>query len=101
MLPVRNEAAVVEIRCNAPLRKEDEFSGELTHINPILLEIKEADFDLEEEIRFVENLLYDNSSPRPPEELNAKISNTIVESLCNAPLRKEDVMSKSWRNIKA
>nr|GEU53400.1 hypothetical protein [Tanacetum cinerariifolium] len=27
-----------------------EFSGELTHINPILPEIKEADFDLEEEI---------------------------------------------------
>ncbi|GKD23464.1 hypothetical protein Tco_1225167 [Tanacetum coccineum] len=27
-------------------------------------------FDLEEEIRLVENLSYDNSSPRPPEELN-------------------------------
>ncbi|GJY55551.1 hypothetical protein Tco_0454666, partial [Tanacetum coccineum] len=30
-----------------------------------------ADFDLEEEIHFVENLLYDNSSPRPPKELNS------------------------------
>nr|GEW77305.1 hypothetical protein [Tanacetum cinerariifolium] len=31
-----------------------EFSGELAHINP---EIKEADFDFEEEIRLIENLL--------------------------------------------
>nr|GEW66170.1 hypothetical protein [Tanacetum cinerariifolium]GEW82587.1 hypothetical protein [Tanacetum cinerariifolium] len=57
-----------------------EFSGELAHINPILPEIKEADFDLEEEIHFVKNLLYDNSSQRPPEELNAEIANTIIEN---------------------
>nr|GEV73656.1 hypothetical protein [Tanacetum cinerariifolium] len=44
----------------------EEFSGELAHINP---EIKEFDFDFEKEIRLIENLLYDNSSPRPPEEL--------------------------------
>nr|GEX24366.1 hypothetical protein [Tanacetum cinerariifolium] len=66
------------------------FSGELTHINPILPEIKEADFDLEEEIRFVENLLYDNSSPRPQEELNAKIADTIVESLSPSTIPVED-----------
>nr|GEV94080.1 hypothetical protein [Tanacetum cinerariifolium] len=67
-----------------------EFSGELAHINPILPGIKEADFDLEEEIRFVENLLYDNSSPRPPKELNAEIANTIVESLSPSPIPVED-----------
>nr|GEV50936.1 hypothetical protein [Tanacetum cinerariifolium] len=67
-----------------------EFSGELAHINPILPEIKEADFDLEEEIRFVENLLYDNSSPRPPEELNAEIIDTIVESLFPSTIPVED-----------
>ncbi|GKA84502.1 hypothetical protein Tco_0806097 [Tanacetum coccineum] len=49
----------------------EEFSGELTHIDPITLGIEEADFDLEEEIRLVENLSYDNSSSRPPEEFNA------------------------------
>nr|GEV78243.1 hypothetical protein [Tanacetum cinerariifolium] len=43
----------------------EEFSGELAHINPILPGIEEADFDLDEEICLVENLLYDNSSPRP------------------------------------
>nr|GEV50935.1 hypothetical protein [Tanacetum cinerariifolium] len=56
-----------------------EFSSELAHINLILPEIKEADFDLEEKIRFVKNLLYDNSSPRPPEELNAEIVDTISD----------------------
>nr|GEX16961.1 hypothetical protein [Tanacetum cinerariifolium] len=67
-----------------------EFSGDLTHINPILPEIKEADFELEEEICFVENLLYDNSSPRPPEELNAEIADMIVESLSPSTIPVED-----------
>ncbi|GKE24447.1 hypothetical protein Tco_1435959 [Tanacetum coccineum] len=49
----------------------EEFSGELAHIDPIPPGIEKADFDLEEEIRLVENLSYDNSSPRPPEELNS------------------------------
>nr|GEV96601.1 hypothetical protein [Tanacetum cinerariifolium] len=52
--------------------------------------IEEADFDLEEEIHLVENLLYDNSSPRPSEELNAEIANTIVESLSPFPIPIED-----------
>ncbi|GJT05786.1 hypothetical protein Tco_0840248 [Tanacetum coccineum] len=34
----------------------EEFSGELTHIDPIPPGIEKADFDLEEEIRLVENL---------------------------------------------
>nr|GEX92082.1 hypothetical protein [Tanacetum cinerariifolium] len=59
----------------------EEFSCELAHIDPIPPRIEESDFDLEEEICLVENLLYDNSSPRPPEELNAEIVDTIVESL--------------------
>nr|GEX14160.1 hypothetical protein [Tanacetum cinerariifolium] len=65
-----------------------EFSDELAHINPILPEIKKADFDQEEEIHFVENLLYDNSSPRPPKELNAEIVDMIVES--HSPILVED-----------
>nr|GEX37932.1 hypothetical protein [Tanacetum cinerariifolium] len=44
----------------------------------ISTKIEEADFDLEEEIRLVENLSYDNSSPRPPEELNAEIADMIL-----------------------
>nr|GFB85590.1 hypothetical protein [Tanacetum cinerariifolium] len=37
-------------------------------------------FDLEE-ICLIENLLYDNSFPRPPKELNAEIADTIIESI--------------------
>ncbi|GKD13668.1 hypothetical protein Tco_1198075 [Tanacetum coccineum] len=68
----------------------EEFSGELAHIDPIPPGIEEADFDLEEEIRLVENLSYDNSSPRPPEELNVEIADTIVESLSPSPIPVED-----------
>nr|GEV25083.1 hypothetical protein [Tanacetum cinerariifolium] len=60
-----------------------DFSGELAHIK---LEIPKSDFDFEEEIRLIENLLYDNSFPRPPEELNAKIADTIIESIPLLPI---------------
>nr|GEW75666.1 hypothetical protein [Tanacetum cinerariifolium] len=63
---------------------------EPAHINSIPLGIEEADFDLEEEIRLVQNFSYDNSSPRPSEELNAEIVDTIVESLSPSPIPVED-----------
>ncbi|GJX37780.1 hypothetical protein Tco_0251083 [Tanacetum coccineum] len=71
----------------------EEFSGELTHIDPIPSEIDKADFDLEEEIRLVENLLYDNSSPRPPKELNLGIADTIIESSSPSPIPVADSYS--------
>nr|GEW99692.1 reverse transcriptase domain-containing protein [Tanacetum cinerariifolium] len=55
-----------------------DFSGELAHIKP---EIPKSNFDFKEEICLIENLLYDNSFPRPPEELNAEIADTIIESI--------------------
>nr|GEX84721.1 retrovirus-related Pol polyprotein from transposon TNT 1-94 [Tanacetum cinerariifolium] len=61
-----------------------EFFDELAHINP------EIDFDFEEEIRLIENLLYDNSSPRPPKELNAEIADTIVESIPSSLIPVQD-----------
>ncbi|GJX09887.1 hypothetical protein Tco_0199746 [Tanacetum coccineum] len=68
----------------------EEFSGELAHINPTPPGIEKADFDLEEEICLVKNLLYDNSSPRPPEELNLEIADTILESLSPSPIPVAD-----------
>nr|GFC92067.1 hypothetical protein [Tanacetum cinerariifolium] len=59
----------------------EEFFGELAHINLISPEIDEGDFDPEEEIRLVEKLLYDNSSPRPPKEFNSENSDAVIESL--------------------
>ncbi|GJT24591.1 reverse transcriptase domain-containing protein [Tanacetum coccineum] len=43
----------------------EEFSSELAHIDPIPPGIEEADFDLEEEIRLVENLSLPPPSPIP------------------------------------
>nr|GEX21986.1 hypothetical protein [Tanacetum cinerariifolium] len=68
----------------------EEFSGELAHIDLIPPGIEEADFDLEEEIRLVENFLYDNPSPRLKEELNAEIADTIFESLSPSFIPVED-----------
>ncbi|GJU25632.1 hypothetical protein Tco_1164253 [Tanacetum coccineum] len=68
----------------------EEFSGELAHIDPIPPGIEKADFDLEEEICLVENLLYDNSSPRPSEELNLEIADTIIESPSPSPIPVTD-----------
>nr|GEV23694.1 hypothetical protein [Tanacetum cinerariifolium] len=59
----------------------EEFSGELAHIDLVPPGINKADFDPEEEIRLIEELLYDNSSPRPSKEYNSKISDATIESL--------------------
>nr|GEY48856.1 hypothetical protein [Tanacetum cinerariifolium] len=66
-----------------------DFSSELAHIKP---EIPKSNFDFEEEIRLIENLLYDNSFPRPSEELNAEIADTIIESIPLLPIPVQDVM---------
>ncbi|GJU13227.1 hypothetical protein Tco_1135623 [Tanacetum coccineum] len=68
----------------------EEFSGELAHIDLIPPGINEADFDPEEEIRLVEKLLYDNSSPRPPKEFNSENYDAIIESFSPSPILVED-----------
>nr|GEZ14159.1 hypothetical protein [Tanacetum cinerariifolium] len=50
----------------------EEFAGEPALINPIPPGIAESKFDPKVNIRLIKKLLYDNSSPRPPEELNSK-----------------------------
>nr|GEV43594.1 hypothetical protein [Tanacetum cinerariifolium] len=67
----------------------EEFSGELAHINLISPKINEANFDPEEEIHFVKKLLFDNSSPRPPEELNSENFDAVIESFSPSPIPVE------------
>ncbi|GKB81944.1 hypothetical protein Tco_0948839, partial [Tanacetum coccineum] len=55
----------------------------------ISTEINEADFDPEEEIRLVEKLLYDNSSPRPPKEFNSKNYDAVIKSFSPSPILVE------------
>ncbi|GJT88128.1 hypothetical protein Tco_1069845 [Tanacetum coccineum] len=59
----------------------EEFSGELAHTDPIPPGVVDTDSEPEEEIRLAENLSYDNSSPRPPEERNSEIADTFFKSL--------------------
>ncbi|GJY01072.1 hypothetical protein Tco_0359224 [Tanacetum coccineum] len=67
-----------------------EFFGELAHIDLIPPGINETDFDPEEDIHLVEKLLYDNSSPRPPEEFNFENSDAIIDSFSPSPIPVED-----------
>ncbi|GKE49794.1 hypothetical protein Tco_1481052 [Tanacetum coccineum] len=68
----------------------EEIPGELAHIDLIPSGNNEADFDPEEDIHLVERLLYDNLSPRPPEEFNSKNSDTIIKSFSPSPIPVED-----------
>ncbi|GJQ95533.1 hypothetical protein Tco_0006672 [Tanacetum coccineum] len=68
----------------------EEFAGELALINPIPPGIAETNFDPKEDIRLIKKLLYDNSSPRPPEELNSEISDAIIESFSSSPIPVKD-----------
>ncbi|GJX21827.1 hypothetical protein Tco_0226272 [Tanacetum coccineum] len=67
----------------------EDFSGELAHIDLIPLGINEADLDHEEEIHLVEKLLYENSSPRPPEEFNSENSGAIIDLFSPSPIPVE------------
>nr|GEU53097.1 hypothetical protein [Tanacetum cinerariifolium] len=68
----------------------DEFSGELILLKSIPPGIDETDCDPEEEIHLIEKLLYDNSSPRPPEEFISKNSDASIESFSPSPIPVED-----------
>nr|GEU69680.1 hypothetical protein [Tanacetum cinerariifolium] len=68
----------------------EDFSGELANTDLIPPGINEANYDLEEDVHLVERLLYNNSSPRPPEEFNSKNSNAIIESFSPSPIPVED-----------
>ncbi|GKC38784.1 hypothetical protein Tco_1051168, partial [Tanacetum coccineum] len=64
-----------------------EFVGELAPIDPIPPGIAEADFDLKEDIRLIQKLLNDDSSPK---ELNSEIPDAIIESFSPSHIPVED-----------
>nr|GEX98965.1 hypothetical protein [Tanacetum cinerariifolium] len=68
----------------------DELAGELTLLKSIPLGIDETDCYHEDEIRFTERLLYDNSSPHPSEEFVSKNSNANTESFSPSPIPNKD-----------
>nr|GFA15952.1 hypothetical protein [Tanacetum cinerariifolium] len=68
----------------------DEFAGELTLLKSIPPGINEPDCDFQEDIRLIEKLLYDNSSPRPPEEFVSANSDAEIECFSPSPILVED-----------
>nr|GEW08625.1 hypothetical protein [Tanacetum cinerariifolium] len=74
----------------------DEFAGELALLKSISSRIDETDYDLEEDIRLIEKLLYDNSSPRPPEEFVSANYDAEIEYFSPSPiLLKDNEVTKS------
>nr|GEU36203.1 hypothetical protein [Tanacetum cinerariifolium] len=72
----------------------DEFAGELTLLKSIPPGIDETDCYPEEDILLIKRLLYDNSSPRPPEEFVSENSNANIESFFPFPVPVEDSDSR-------
>nr|GFB92433.1 hypothetical protein [Tanacetum cinerariifolium] len=58
----------------------DEFAGELALLKSIASGINKTDCDFEEDIRLIEKLLDDNSSPHPPKEFVFANSDAASES---------------------
>nr|GFA65112.1 hypothetical protein [Tanacetum cinerariifolium] len=72
----------------------DEFVGELTLLKSIPPGIDKTDCHPENEIRLIERLLYDNSSPCPPEEFVSENSYAEIKSFSPSPIPDEDSDSR-------
>nr|GEY27022.1 hypothetical protein [Tanacetum cinerariifolium] len=72
----------------------DEFAGELTILKSIPPGIDETDCHPDNEIRVTKRLLYDNSSPRLPEEFVSENSSTEIKSFSSSPILVEDSDSR-------
>nr|GEV83158.1 hypothetical protein [Tanacetum cinerariifolium] len=68
----------------------DEFAGELTLLKSIPPRIDKTDCHPKKETRFAKRLLYDNSSPRPPEEIVSDNSNADIESFSPSSIPNKD-----------
>nr|GEY08129.1 hypothetical protein [Tanacetum cinerariifolium] len=84
----------------------DEFACELTLLKSIPSGIDEIECDFKEEIRLIEKLLYDISSPRPLEEFISVNSDAEIESFSPSPIlvkekqEKDNIESKPDKNGK-
>nr|GEX96071.1 hypothetical protein [Tanacetum cinerariifolium] len=91
LLPIPSKCEVTledEIECNMPAK--DVCSPVSSFSNPLFKDNDDLDFSDDESLPDEDNLLYDNSFPRPPEELNAEIADTIIESIPLLPIPVQD-----------
>nr|GFA74059.1 hypothetical protein [Tanacetum cinerariifolium] len=66
-MPNHDSSVIISLKIDSLF---DEFAGELTLLKSIPPGIDKTDCHPEKQIRFVKRLLYDNSFPRPPEEID-------------------------------
>nr|GFA68073.1 hypothetical protein [Tanacetum cinerariifolium] len=80
-----------------PLCDEDKINSDKLDPHCFNVESNFVESLLNQEIRLIENLLYDNSFPRSPEELNAEIADTILESIPLLPIPVQDVQDGNFQ----
>nr|GEW72482.1 hypothetical protein [Tanacetum cinerariifolium] len=80
-----------------PMESLHEFAGELTLLKSIRPGIDETDCDFEEDIRLIEKLLYDNSSPRPPKEFVFANSDAKIKFFSPSPILEKSPDLLSYR----
>nr|GEU62805.1 hypothetical protein [Tanacetum cinerariifolium] len=86
-MPNHDSSIIISLKIDSLF---NEFIGELTLLKSIPPGIDETDCHLEKEIHFSKRLLYDNSSPRPPEEIVFDNSHVDIESFSPSPIPNED-----------
>nr|GFC76842.1 hypothetical protein [Tanacetum cinerariifolium] len=82
-----DSSVIISLKINSLF---DEFARELTLLKSFPPRIDETDCHLEKEIRFAKKLLYDNSSPRPTEEIVFDNSHVDIESFSPSPIPNKD-----------
>nr|GEW10437.1 hypothetical protein [Tanacetum cinerariifolium] len=90
-LPNHNSSVIISSKIDSLF---DEFADELTLLKSFSPKIDETDCHPEKEIRLTKRSLYDNSSPRPPEEIVFDNSNADIESFSSSPIPVEDSDSR-------
>nr|GFC59073.1 hypothetical protein [Tanacetum cinerariifolium] len=89
----------LNVLCDAKCESDsNEFAGELTLLKSIPPGIDETDCDFKKDIRLIEKLLYDNSSPRPPEEIVSEIL-MLPLNLSLHSLSSLRIVTLLWRKL--
>nr|GFA44296.1 hypothetical protein [Tanacetum cinerariifolium] len=86
-MPNHDSSIIISSKINSLF---DEFAGELTLLKSISPGFDETDCHPEKDTRFTKRLLYDNSSPRPPEEIVSDNSNANIKSFSPSLIPNED-----------
>nr|GEY31830.1 hypothetical protein [Tanacetum cinerariifolium] len=85
------EIIPIEIDQHSFNAESDLIKSMPNHDSSVIISSKiDSLFDEFAEIRFAKRLLYDNSSPRPPEEIVSDNSNADIESFSPSPILNKD-----------